>query len=532
MEVFVQNLHSTMTERQVRQFFEPHCYNLQIFTFGVDKHPNKPFARLTFIDSSAGTRFLQTHGQVVAGRDGFALVKIKLFHLRRPVNCRQSNNIPDKYLLSSLQSQELNRASKAQRLGSYTGAMDQQPKTQRVFLMSSVFCGQWDYSSGRSLFKGHFMLMMSGRLLFGRRAVVLSLDSTNTDKPSQQILMRYDSIESIVTGDFERGNPSITFSLAEAPKLYEKTSSFNEEAMLATAMQGLGIQHPAMRIAYNPVKRRRITALSKTQEAVVGSCLCYRVILSNDRDIRALRALNRIQGIPRSVTSDTAIDISSSFPAEMTKLNNALAGGRYMRFPFGAKFQLQRLAQSGYLPPHKVIDFMSIVERQSKDVSWTVMTHAIQRLSYDIPFAGPGTDPTELSLPTLSQILAENIDSIIARDAYSRGLSEQPEHIAQIYKAIITPTGLRLYGPEPEMKNRVLRKHSSHIDYFLQVSFLDENKEQIWYDRVTSNEEIYRKRFKGVMQGTINVAGRGFEVCQWNSHSPIKKVFLVGRRPW
>lgn len=510
----MRNLPSTMTERQVRQFFEPHCQKLQIHTFGVDKHPNKPFARLTFIDTTVGVRFLETHGQTLAKHEGFALVKVKLFHMGRPVNCSQSNNIPDKYLVSSLQSQELNRVAKAKKLGSYMSPIDKQPKAQRVFVMRSVFCGQWDYSSGHSVFKGHFMAMRSGRLLFGRRAVVLNLDSSNADIPSQQILMRYDSVESIVTGDFEKGNPSITFSLAEAPKLYEKTSSFNEEAVLANAMQNLGIHRAGGRIIYNPVKRRRISALDKSHEAVVASCLCYRVLLSNNQDIRALRALNRIQEIPRSVAANTALDISSSFPAEMTKLNNALAGGRYGRFPFGAKFQLQRLAQSGYLPPHKVVDFMTIVERQAKDISWTVMTRAIQRLSYDIPFAGPGTDAAELSLPVLSQGLAEKIDSIIAEDSYSKGLSEQPEHIAQVYKAIVTPTGIHLYGPEPEMKNRVLRKHSSHIDYFLQVSFLDENKEQIWYDRVTSNEEIYRKRFKGVMQGTINIAGRGFEVCQ------------------
>ena len=88
----------------------------------------------------------------------------------------------------------------------------------------------------------------------------------------------------------------------------------------------------------------------------------------------------------------------------------------------------------------------------------------------------------------------------------------QPEHIEQILKAVVTPTGIHLYGPEPEIKNRVLRKYSSHIDYFLQVSFLDENWERIWYDRVTSNEEIYHARFKGVMQGVINIAGRGYEV--------------------
>ena len=511
MEVFVRNLPSTMTERQVRQFFEPHCSTLHIRTFGVDKHPNKPFARLTFIDTTAGSRFLENHGQALPGRDGFATVKVKLFHMRRPVNCNLSHNLPDKHLVASLQSQEAKRMTRLRNQGLHDGTIEQQAKKQRVFLMSSVFCGQWDYSSGRSVFKSHFLAMRSGRILFGRRAVVLSLDTTDAAIPAQQIIMRYDSIESIVTGNFDRGNLSITFSLAEAPKLFEITEP-HEDAILASALQNLAILRPGTRVPYNPISRKRISALNKAHEAIVGSCWCYRVILSSALDMRALKALNKIQEIPRSTSSNTSVDNSTSFPIEMMKLNNALAGGSYIQVPFGAKFQLQRLAQSGYLPPYKVIDFIDVVVEQSKTSGWAVTTRAIQRLSHHIPFAGPGTDPSSFSIPTLKQDLADSADAIIREDAYSKGLTQHPEHIAYIYKAMVTPTGIHLYGPEPEMKNRVLRKYSSHIDYFLQVSFLDENKEQIWYDRVTSQEDVYWKRFKGVMQGNINIAGRGFEV--------------------
>lgn len=55
-------------------------------------------------------------------------------------------------------------------------------------------------------------------------------------------------------------------------------------------------------------------------------------------------------------------------------------------------------------------------------------------------------------------------------------------------------------------------RYSKNSNYFLQVSFLDENGESIWHDRVVSNEEIYLLRFKKVLEGVINVAGRGYEV--------------------
>ena len=81
MEVFVRNLVNTMTERQLRNTIEPYCNNLGIYTFAVEKQPNKPWARLTFIDVSVGGRFLQKHGQIQPGREGFnrVTVKVRLF---------------------------------------------------------------------------------------------------------------------------------------------------------------------------------------------------------------------------------------------------------------------------------------------------------------------------------------------------------------------------------------------------------------------------------------------------------------------
>ena len=69
-----------------------------------------------------------------------------------------------------------------------------------------------------------------------------------------------------------------------------------------------------------------------------------------------------------------------------------------------------------------------------------------------------------------------------------------------------------------------LNRYSKNSNYFLQVSFLDENGESIWHDRVVSNEEIYLFRFKKVLEGVINVAGRGYEV----SNTPAPTVLMRG----
>ena len=69
-----------------------------------------------------------------------------------------------------------------------------------------------------------------------------------------------------------------------------------------------------------------------------------------------------------------------------------------------------------------------------------------------------------------------------------------------------------------------LNRYSKNSNYFLQVSFLDENGESIWHDRVVSNDEIYLFRFKKVLEGVINVAGRGYEV----SYAPAPTVLMRG----
>ncbi len=253
-------------------------------------------------------------------------------------------------------------------------------------------------------------------------------------------------------------------------------------------------------------------AVSKSHEVVVSSCLCYRFVLQDSSDIFQVQALKRITEIPQSISWDTTVVTELKFPAQMTLLNSALGGPQYSKFPFELKFQIQKLAQNGYLSPLKVLRFIEAIARLGVDVTDFVPIAAVRRLCNQIPFPGPNVESSELSLETLSEMFVQSLQTIIRDRAYSAGIAKTYEHIAAIHKAMVTPAGIYLSGPEPEVKNRVLRKYSAFSDYFLQVSFLDEDGEQIWYERETSNEDIYHKRFKRILEGVINIAGRGYEV--------------------
>lgn len=319
--------------------------------------------------------------------------------------------------------------------------------------------------------------------------------------PLQQVEIPYSSVQSVTVGS--NNNPSINFSLSEAPKLFESSN--------ATALE-VAFQSLAIRKGSQETTRKRITALSKEHEIVVSSCLCYRMMLSNPTDIAGIRALRHLPEIPDSISWDTSEVMTTPFGAQMTALNSALSGLRYSNLPFELKFQIQKLAQNGYLSPAKVVKLLAVISRHVKDRDVRVVTQSVRTLYGQIPFVGPATEASELSLETLTQILVENQESIIRGETYVPDLADQYDHIASVHKAMVTPTGIYLYGPEPEVKNRVLRKYSRFPEYFLSVSFLDEDGEPLRLDRQTSGKEMYYERYKRVLQGVINIAGRGFEV--------------------
>ncbi|KAJ4291658.1 hypothetical protein N0V90_009553 [Kalmusia sp. IMI 367209] len=95
--------------------------------------------------------------------------------------------------------------------------------------------------------------------------------------------------------------------------------------------------------------------------------------------------------------------------------------------------------------------------------------------------------------------------------------------MAMVHKINVTPTGVTFNGPDPEAKNRILRRFPNHTEYFMRVQFCDEDGTDLRFNSRLSNEEIYR-RFKKIMTEGIAVGGRvygflGFSHSSLRSHS-------------
>ncbi len=267
-------------------------------------------------------------------------------------------------------------------------------------------------------------------------------------------------------------------------------------------------------------EKTRVTSISKAHEGVVSSCFVYQLSLPNTA-IPLVHALKKAREVPPCIswaTGTTKPDYA--FNAEMTELTSSLCPPS-IDIPFSLKFQIQKLAQNGYLTPRTVSALVPEIRRMASRSGEVTTLHAIRKLFHQIPFAGPETDVTELELEGLTELLSNCELSSQTEMLYSPDTADRLEHMALVYKATVTPTGIFLYGPDPEPKNRVLRKYSDHVDSFLRVNFVDEDGEPIRFESDASNENIYHGRFKKVLSSKITIAGRPYEFLGF-SHSSLR----------
>ncbi|KAL8897272.1 MAG: hypothetical protein Q9207_007295 [Kuettlingeria erythrocarpa] len=512
MELYIRNLPQGATDRQIEQFFKPILARLNIDVFDCQKPRNRPYARITVTDPALGQKFLEVHGQTKPGREGFRTVKQKLYHHGAPVNCSKSYNEPDDFLLKSLVRKKNEKILAERRRQPHLPKTSKQ-RRQRIFNCARIAVGSLDYTGNDLVLVDHYQAQRQGTLSFCRRSLLVELAANHTH-PVTQIEVPYHSIEAFLIG--KSTHPYITLSLAEAPRFFLQTPPPEDD--FVQQLEQLGFL-PRKAQQTSP-QRRRTTAIDAHHQGLVASCLSYSFGV-NPQDVQLIFALKSLPGFPDIVQWHVGFATDFPFATQMTQLNTALSATRYQAFSFEVKFQLQRLAQNGYLPPYKVLQLMQAMKRAFAHADGLALAVALRKIYTQIPYAGPGTEASELTSNALLELLVDNYHQILRENEYSKDLSRQYEHIASIHKAMVTPAGIYLSGPEPEVKNRVLRQYSAFSSHFLQVTFSDEDGTPVQYDRSSSLEDIYYERFKRVLGGNISICGRPYEFLGF-SHSSLR----------
>ncbi|KAL2007317.1 hypothetical protein VTN00DRAFT_8755 [Thermoascus crustaceus] len=506
MEIFCRNVPEHLKDKHLEKEFRPILAELKIFTFSCRKLSSKGHALLTIPDAQKARDLLSRYPKPPRGQRRNPGQLLRIFNV--PIFIEQSRNPPDPFHLRALEEEERKRLS---RKPSTAVAAPAAPKKQRSFFIVSLSCGVFDYSGDVPVFVDYFYLPRSGKVVFGKRGLNVTIE--NIENPNGNPLQDQYQVEfdySTIAGSIYLGGhdtPSITFSCHGAPRLFRESPNLTDILGLRSLLNGKK-EEPL---------RKRICHLGPDHKVIVATCFTYRVVLSDPTDIYQVRNLSSERHIPH-----LARWIDRRLPPFMPyaeQLGRFLIWLSSQKFPFQIKYQLQMLVWNGVLPIKKVVGLSRYVSDVLSRRRVEIAAKTLQELPRKLQFPGPDVEKSEFSIDQLVQILTEIEEGSFLHYLESGKRGYTHEHQIAIHRVTVTPTGIFLYGPYVETKNRVLRRYEKYSDHFLRVEFLDESGDAVQYDPRANLDEIFNSRFKEVLKSGIIVADRRFEFLGFSNSS-------------
>ena len=509
MEVFFHGLDSNTTEKRLKTYLTEKFKFFGIEVFLCEKKRQKTFATATLLDVINGERFLQAYSRKGSG-----------LRLGKDFYCAKSRHEADQHKLKCLQKTLIDKARTA-------GKARQGPPTKKQFPGSSIACGVWDYPDGWLTFVPHSIIPRPLRVFFGRKELVIMIDrvSSTSEEFELRVGIEYSSIQSLNCA--RTHDTSITLTLYNPPRFYkippddQRVELVNKSSYLNAHQFDLikSLSRMGLRDA-KPPQRMRTTGLHRGHASLAGHCLVYQLTLD----------LAQVQAIKALLHKKTFLPVIFDWPYRLSRGPSPrditlqsliiLLQDSCHYLEFGIKFQLQRLAQNAYLLPRVVVQFLPIVLKHRERWGPEATVYALQQMSKEIPYAGPGTEATNFSISHLEELLGQPYESSDGSSPYA--LMRRHPHLVLIHRARVTPTAVMLEGPYPETRNSVIDRFSQFTStHFLRVSFEDEIETSLRYERFTDLSEIHRKRFQRVLNDSIDIAGQKFRFLGF-SHSSLR----------
>jgi hypothetical protein len=149
-----------------------------------------------------------------------------------------------------------------------------------------------------------------------------------------------------------------------------------------------------------------------------------------------------------------------------------------------------------------------------------ISAEAVRKLMSQINFPGVESNSSDFDVEELWYWLEQN-EKEIRSGAYTELITEKGRaNLTMVHKVNVTPTGITLHGPDPEAKNRILRRFPDHPEFFIRVQFCEEDGSNLQFNSRVSNDEIY-DRFKQIMINGIAICGRVYGFLGY-SHSSLR----------
>jgi hypothetical protein len=511
MEVFVRDVPPQLTENGLRNFLLPHLVGLSITTFHCQKQLHQRWALITFLRIEDGSRFLGTYGQG-------SPKQIEM--LQSYISCSISKKAANAHLIRSLAKEEKEKEN-TPKLAKGLTKEKSNTSTVTTFPLSEISCGIWTYSGSELAFVPNLTWKTKAEAKFRTQSMSL------TAEMGKRIDIPYSIVAGITTEDV--GNVSFTFTLFKAPRIYVVSQQSNSVRDPSAAMSRLSLRDRGSS------QRIRAGSIDNEHALLSGTCLVYRLAVSTRVTVGRgasnfaeevgthMRALAKMPGMPPIAHQRTNIHVpKKKYFIDQNQLRDTLTkmASHNPPVPWSLNFQLRRLEMNGYLPPAKIFTMLPEIERMLYRSGVFHTTNAVRKLFHQIPYPGPDTDASELELETLLNLLREN-------EAQSKRGGEEEVRLgansglAMIHRAMITPAGVYVEGPDPEPLNRVLREYAGYHEFFLRVEFADEDGQPVRYNPRVNNETIFHARFKNILDTGISIGGRQYNFLGF-SHSSLR----------
>lgn len=517
MDVFIRNIPPSSTKDQLTELFRPILLEFSVVSFECNKIKGKGCAILTFRDGAKALLFLEKYG-LPSNPLPQSRPKATLVLFRKPITITPSTNTPSEFLLRTLELEEKKFLQKQKQTA--TNSRSKKKRHTNIFHFRSMSCGSWTYEKSRLNFNPHSGDLRIGSIIFGKSSLVILLYPSPQTCWTCRLDISYFSIIHILTGG--PSNPTVSITLSSPPKIYEldTASDLSGPESLVQGMNNLSLNSSRPR---QQNTRTRLWGIDSNHAAVVSLCLVYSVVLAEPAAAAAVHhLLTGSSSMPQTVYFPTPTKISHrSFIDDFHLLKIRLSDYTQLKsLHFGLRFQIQRLVQNVYLPPAKVLSLLPEIEQLVQTYGPLKITVAVRRLASQVPWPGPEVEARDFDIKELARLIRESA-ARFSSEGSIYDLAQRYEHLALVHKVTVTPCSLLLGGPEPEVTNRVLRKYSGHTDYFIRVTFADEDGELIRFDGRASQQKIFHERFKSILEHGINIAGRLFTFLGF-SHSSLR----------
>lgn len=519
MEAFCRNVPPDLSEENLKRELLPLMKSLHISDFYCEKPKGRSQAWIKFLSAEDCSAFLSRHSKqrrfeesskenihrshffrsTVTPKD-----TARLHILKTRVFVEKSTRSVDKHAIAHLKHE---REKKQKAAAAATNKDHHVP--EKAFSIAHISCGGNTFLGEDDVitYVDHNSLILPKGVIgrFAPQWLTVHVESGN------RMDFHNETIEHLIAS---RGDMSLTLVLTEPPKIYMPRMSLMNRSFQ---------------------EWRRVPGLASwgLPRDYSSSCLVYRICLYDlptfDEVLRSLRN--------KDILAITNHDLPSVMCSSMNPESNHFLGRQQFTqkskrllssgVHFALLFQVQALVWNNYINPASGIELLDLLDRVIQDanekrVAVPVTTDAMKKLFQRIPYPCPGTDPRDLNVVSImSDIMDAEYEARKdnpERDRIYGG--KLPSHQIWVFKALVTPTRVLLVGPDAESKNRVLRKHSEHNDYFLRVIFCEEDGQELRFHPKVDNEPIY-SQFRCIMDDGIQIAGRKYHFLGF-SHSSLR----------